>query len=165
MDDKLTIFIGVTAAAVVLQMLILAGMFFTVRKLSKRVQSLTDDMESKLKPMLADMQAFVQTARPKLEHIIDNASSISTTAKTQAGDLDVTVKAFMGRARLQAIRVDQMVTRTLDNVENATTKVQNTVVSPLRHLNGVLQGIGVGLEAFFDKQKRSRNGQNDEMFI
>ena len=38
MDDKLTIFIAVTAAAVVLQMFILAAMFFTLRKLSGRMQ-------------------------------------------------------------------------------------------------------------------------------
>ncbi len=39
MDDKLTIFIGVTAAAVVLQMLILAGMFVILLRLSARVRS------------------------------------------------------------------------------------------------------------------------------
>ncbi len=40
--DKLTLFIGVTASAVVLQMLILLGMFLTMRKLGARMQALAD---------------------------------------------------------------------------------------------------------------------------
>ena len=39
MDEKLTIFIAVTSAAVVLQMLILAGMYFAVRALSTHLKS------------------------------------------------------------------------------------------------------------------------------
>ena len=39
MDDKLTIFIAVTAGAVVLQMLILAAMYFTMAKLSTHLKS------------------------------------------------------------------------------------------------------------------------------
>jgi hypothetical protein len=173
MDDKLTIFIGVTAAAVVLQMLIMAAMFFTMRKLSKRVEAVTEDVQSKLMPILADskkltsdVQAFLTTARPKIDLLVENASSISATAKAQAQQIDVALTAFISRARLQGIRVDEMVTRTLDRVETTSAKVQHTVVSPLRHVNGILQGIGVGVEAFFDKQKRQRSGgSNDEMFI
>ena len=72
----------------------------------------------------------------------------------------------MDRARLQTIRVDEMLTRTLDQVENTKSKVENTVLSPLKHLNGVLQGIGAGFESLFQKSGHPKNGrQNDEMFI
>src|SRR5437764_205510 len=104
MDDKLTIFIGVTAAAVVLQMLILAAMLVIMSKLNKRVQAVTEDVQSKLMPILADskkltsdVQAFLETSRPRIEQIIENTSSLSATAKTQAQQLDVALTAFMGR--------------------------------------------------------------------
>jgi len=42
MDDKLTIFIAVTSAAVVLQMLILAGMYFAIRNLSTRIATIAE---------------------------------------------------------------------------------------------------------------------------
>ena len=45
MDEKLTIFIAITAAAVVLQMLILLGMYMAVRKLSVRMEALADKVE------------------------------------------------------------------------------------------------------------------------
>lgn len=173
MDDKLTVFIAVTAVAVVLQMLILAAMFFTLRKLSAFTEQQAQELSSRVLPLLqdtkkltADVQSLLETTRPKLELILDNAASVSTTARGQAQKVETALTAFMERARLQAIRADELLTRTFDKVEDTSSKVQNTVLSPFRQLNGVLQGIGVGLEAFFQKSRQPRNGkQNDEMFI
>ncbi len=169
MDDKLTIFIAVTAAAVVTQMLILAIIAAIMWRLAARVH----DLQSQAMPLIEDskklaanVQTLLETARPKVDVILDNASAISTTAREQTQKIDATLTGFMDHARLQAIRADEMLTRTFDRVEGASTKVENTVMSPLRHLNGVLQGIGVGLETLFQKSRQPRNGrQNDEMFI
>lgn len=169
MDDKLTIFIAVTAAAVVTQMLILAAIFGILWRLSSRMQ----ELQARAMPLIDDskklatnVQTLLETARPKVDVILDNASAISTTARDQAQKIDATLTAFTDRARLQGIRVDEMLTRTLDQVEHTSEKVQNSVLSPVKHLNGVLQGIGVGLETLFQKSRQPRNGrQNDEMFI
>jgi len=169
MDDKLTIFIAVTAAAVVTQMLILAAIFGILWRLSSRMQ----ELQARAMPLIDDskklatnVQTLLETARPKVDVILDNASAISTTARDQAQKIDATLTAFTDRARLQGIRVDEMLTRTLDQVEHTSEKVQNSVLSPVKHLNGVLQGIGVGLETLFQKSRQPRNGrQNDDMFI
>jgi hypothetical protein len=169
MDDKLTIFIEVTAAAVVLQMLILAAMLGIMWRLASRMQ----DLQSRAMPLIEDskklatnVQTLIETARPKVDVILDNVSAISTTAREQTQKVDAALTGLMDRARLQAIRADDMLTRTLNRVEDTSSKVENTVMSPLRHLNGVLQGIGVGLETLFQKSRQPRNGRhNDEMFI
>lgn len=173
MDDKLTIFIAVTAAAVVLQMLILAAMFFTMRKFNAFAKQQAEDLSTRVLPLIedtrkltTDVQRLLESTRPKLDVILDNVSVISTTARDQAQKAEVALTAFMDRARLQAIRADELLTRTLDKVENTSSKVQNTVLSPFKHLNGVLQGVGVALETLFQKQRQPRNGRhNDEMFI
>ena len=173
MDDKLTIFIAITSAAVVLQMLILAGMFFVMRRMATRMQSLTEDVQSRVLPLVEDAkkltseaQSLLQTTRPKLEAILENVSVVSTTARDQTQKLDAALTAFMDRARLHAIRADELFTRTFDRVEDTSSKVQHTVLSPFKHLNGVLQGIGVGLDTLIRKSKRPRNGKpTDEMFI
>lgn len=173
MDDKLTIFIAVTAAAVVLQMLILAAMFFTLRKLSGRVTALADDLYPRVVPLLeetkkltGDVQGMLETTRPKLDVILDNAATVSTTARNQTQKIDAALTSFMDRAKIHAIRADELVTHTFDKVEDTTSKVQNTVTAPFKHLNGILQGVGVGLETLFQKSKQPRNGKHqDEMFI
>jgi methyl-accepting chemotaxis protein len=180
MDDKLTIAIWVIGAAVVLQMLLLAGMFFTLRKLSTRLHSLAADAESRVFPLLTEakpalenlkslqheVKGMLEASRPKLDTILDNVANISTTARTDLQRIDVTLHDLLDRVRLQTIRVDEMVTRTIDKVEETGEKVQHTVLSPVRQVSGILSGLSAGMGAFFTAQKRTRNGAaNDEMFI
>ncbi len=173
MDDKLTIFIAVTAGAVVLQMLILAGMFFTIRKLSAHITQLSDDLVPRIVPVLeqtkkltSDVQSMLETTRPKLDVILDNAAVVSSTAREQTQKLDVALTGFMDRAKIQAIRADELVTRTFDRVEDTSSKVQNTVTAPFKQVNAILQGVGAGLETLFNKSRQPRNGKHqDDMFI
>jgi hypothetical protein len=172
MDEKLTIFIAITSAAVVLQMLLLAGMYFTVRALSKHLKSAADDVKAQAFPLLvngkalqADIKKILETSAPKVELVLDNAAAITTTAYAGIGRAETTLNDMLDRARLQVIRADEMVTRAMDQVEDTTQKVAHTVTSPVKHANGLVQGVSAGVSAFFGK-KRSRNGgPSDEMFI
>jgi hypothetical protein len=76
------------------------------------------------------------------------------------------------RARLQVIRADELLTRTMDRVEQTSEMVHKTVISPVRQLAGVMQGITVGLEFLFGGRVRRDGNRNerqavpqDEMFI
>jgi methyl-accepting chemotaxis protein len=173
MDDKLTIFIAVTSAAVVLQMLILLGMYLAVRKLSASVAAATDETKSRLLPLLdnakvmqQEVKTFIETARPKIDTILDNASHVTTTARTDFERVQATLNDVLDRTRLQVIRADEMVTRTMDSVEETSERVQHSVMSPVRKVSGIMQAVSVGVGTFFNNQKRRRNGgPNDEMFI
>ena len=172
MDDKLTYVLIAITAAVVLQMLILAGMFWTLRKLSLHLKTVTDEVKAQALPLLettktlqADVKRIVETSSPKLELVLDNAAAISTTAHAGIGRVESTVNDLLDRARVQIIRADEMVTRAMDSVEDTTEKVAHSVTSPIKHASGIMQGISTGLGAYFS-QKRPRNaGPSDEMFI
>ena len=164
MDEKLTIFIAVTSFAVVLQMLILAGMFFTLRALSTHLKATADEVKAQAFPLLedgkalqADIKKLLETSIPKVELVLDNAAKISTTAYTGIGRVESTVNDMLDRARLQVIRADEMVTRAMDQVEETTEKVAHTVTSPVKHASGLVQGISAGFGAYFG-QKRKRDG-------
>jgi hypothetical protein len=87
--------------------------------------------------------------------------------------VDATVTEVVDRARLQIIRTDDLLTRTLDRVERTSDIVHKTVVSPVRHLSGLMQGVTVGLEFLFGGRGRRNGGSResrgpvpqDEMFI
>lgn len=172
MDEKLTIFIAVTASAVVLQMLILAGMYLTVRQIGAHLKSAADEVKSQAIPLLesgkamqADMKKMLETSAPKVDLVLDNAAAISTTAHAGLGRVESTLNDVLDRARLQVIRVDEMMTRAMDTVEDTSEKVAHSVTSPVKHASGLMHGISAGLGAYFG-QKRQRNGApSDEMFI
>jgi methyl-accepting chemotaxis protein len=180
MDERLTIFIAVTAAAVVLQMLILLGMYLAVRKLGARMEALADRVEDtagtlqvrvlpvldNAKAMQQEIKAFLETSRPKVEHVLENLSHITDTAKNSVERIDSTVNDAVDRIRLQVIRGDEMLSRTMDRIEETSEKVQHTVMSPVRQMSGIVQAISTGFGNYFNQQKRRRNGgPSDEMFI
>jgi len=172
MDEKLTIFIAITSAAVVLQMLILAGMYFTVRKLSTHLMTVSDEVKTQALPLLesarsiqADAKRILETSAPKFELVLDNAAAISTTAHAGIGRVESTVNDMLDRTRLQIIRADEMVTRAMDSVEDTTEKVAHSVTSPIKHASGIMQGISAGLGAYFNHKRPRQTGPSDEMFI
>ncbi len=176
----LTAFIAVTAAAVVLQMIFLGIMAYTMRKLAARVEALADKVDdttgvvqARVLPLLdqaktvqEQVKSFVETSRPQIETVIANLTQISTTARTTSERLQVTINDAIDRTRLQVIRGDEMITRTLNRVEETSDKVQQSVMSPVRQVSGIIQGISAGVGVYFNQQKRRRNGgPADEMFI
>jgi len=90
-------------------------------------------------------------------------------ARSQVERLDATVNDIVDRTRLQVIRADELVNRTMDRVEQTTDMVHRTVVSPVRQLSGLLQGVSAGFEYFLGRKRRQpRDGMGvpqDELFI
>ncbi|MGO9127690.1 MAG: hypothetical protein ACLP6G_22715 [Terriglobales bacterium] len=164
--DNLTIFIAVTAAAVVIQAGILVAMYLAVRQTAARTEALASEVRTKVLPTVEMAQSMLADLRPKIESIVDNFNDSSAMARHQMERLDATMGDLLDRARLQVIRADELVGRALDRVEETGDLVNKTVVSPVRQVSGLLQGLTAGLEFFFSGRRRSRNGAvQDEMFI
>ncbi len=164
--DSMTIFIAVTAAAVIIQASILVAMFVAMRKTSAKVESLAEEVRTKVLPTAELAHSMIVELRPKIESAVTNASETTAMVKAQMQRLDATVTDVVDRARLQVIRADELVTRTMDRVEDATEVVHKTVVSPVRQVSGLLQGVTAALEFLMNgKRRRSEPVQQDEMFI
>jgi hypothetical protein len=169
--DKLTVFIALTGIAVLLQAGVLLAMYLAMRKSGERMEALAAEVKTKVLPTVEQAQALLSEIRPKVEVIANNLQGATTVLRSQVERIDATVNDVVDRARLQIIRGDELLSRTLDRVEQTTEIVQKTVVSPVKHLSGLMQGIGVGLEFFFGRGRRNggtrerRPLPQDEMFI
>jgi hypothetical protein len=164
--DTLTIFIAVTSAAVLIQAGILFAMYLAVRQASARTEALASEVRSKVLPTVEMAQSILEDLRPKVEGIVNNFNESSVMARNQMARLDATMSDLLDRARLQVIRADELVSKALDRVEETGDLVNKTVVSPVRQVSGLLQGLTAGLEFFFSGRRRSRDGAvQDEMFI
>jgi hypothetical protein len=113
--------------------------------------------------------------RPKIDQIVGNVSNIAGTAQDSAllvrsemERIDATISDVLDRARLHVIRADDIVGRTLDKVEDTTEKVHHTVLSPIRQVSGLMQGLSAGFEHFLGQRRRNRDAMGvpqDELFI
>ena len=170
--DKLNLFILLTGIAVMLQAGILLAMYLAMRKSSARMEALALEVKSKVLPAVEQGQAMLTELRPKLQVITDNLEETTTAVRAQVKRVDATVNDVVDRARLQVIRADELLSRTLDRVEQTSDMVHKTVISPVRQLSGLMQGITVGLEFLFGRGRRNggrreerRPVPQDEMFI
>jgi hypothetical protein len=168
-DNLLRIFIAVTAGAVLLQALILAALYYSVRKSTAKMEALAEEVKGKALPTMETVQGFLVEVRPKVDAITTNVAESSALVKNQLARIDATLTDALDRTRLQVIRADELLNRTMDKVEETSEIVHKTVVSPLRHVNGFMSAISTGVEVFLGQKRRHpKNGMGvpqDEMFI
>jgi hypothetical protein len=169
MGNLVSLFIIATAIAVIIQAGILVALFIAVRQTTGRVEALASEVKTKALPTMETAQAMLVELRPRVNDIVANVDQTARMARAQMERLDATVSDVVDRTRLQVIRADELVNRTLDRVEETSDMVHRTVVSPIRQIAGVMQGLSAGLEFFLGRKRRqSRDGMGvpqDELFI
>jgi len=171
--DKLTLFIALTGLAVLLQACVLVALYLAMRKSAERMETLATEVRGKLLPSIEQAQTLLSEIRPKFQSIAQNVEQTTGMVLSQVQRVDAAVSDVVDRARLQVIRADELLSRTMDRVEQTTDMVHKTVISPVRQLSGLVQGITVGLEFLFSGRGRRNGGgreerrpvPQDEMFI
>jgi len=164
----LTVFIAVTAVAVVLQTLILAGVSIAVLKMAKRMQALQSRVNDQVLPMMEKARTLVDESVPKLQTVVTNLTESSGVIRAQVEKIDGVVTQIVENVRTQASRIDVLTTRTLERVDSTAATVQNTVTNPIRRLGGVVEGVIAGIGSLAGKRKETRTGKavpNEDMFI
>jgi hypothetical protein len=170
MDDTLLkLFIAVTTIAVVVQAGILVGLYLSLRKSSAKIEVLASEVLNSALPAMETVLGMMVELRPKIEAMTVNISESSALVRNQLGRIDATLTDALDRTRLQVIRADELLNRTMDRVEETSEVVHKTVLSPLRQVNGLMSAISTGVEVFLGQRKRHpKNGAGvpqDEMFI
>ena len=165
METRLTILVIELGVAILIQISLLVAILVAVRRSSGRVESLVSQVEQRALPAIDSARAMIDTSRPLLQEVLTNAASSSALLRQQIERVDVTLNDLLDRTRLQVIRADELASRAIDRVEEATEAVSHGVSVPVRQVAGVFQGIAAGVGAFFGRRHRERSMQHDEMFI
>lgn len=166
--ENLNIFIAVTAVAVLLQAVLLLAMYLTMRKTSSRLESLAEQVQTNVMPVVRETSALLASSRGRIEEVVGDIASTTSMVRGQVERIDAALSDVIDRARLQVIRADEVVGRTLDRVDEVSEAVHHKVISPVRQLSGIMSGLTVGLDALFRRSRRRGNGSGvpeDELFV
>lgn len=164
----LDLFIIAMSVAVLIQLGILAALLVSMRKSSRRMAQIAEEVSRRALPALEAAHGILADARPRLDVIGANLEALSGSARNQMQRLETTVDDALDRLRLQVIRADEMTSRALDHVEETAEAVQSRLSTPARQISGVMQGVAVGIEAYLRGNRNRRRGelrQDEEMFI
>jgi hypothetical protein len=155
--DTLTlIFIGATALAVIMQALILLGLFITVRKSVKAIHSEVEQLRTAAMPILHHTKDFVTRVSPKLDAVAGDMVEMSRGLRAQTMEFQETAAEILERVHRQTGRVDTMFTSTLDKVDKASTAVNDAVNVPLKHLSGITAFAKAALDSLRSSDPKPR---------
>ena len=155
--------VAVSAIALVIQMLILWGIYRTSRTMRERVLELSDRAEQSVK---SASQELAET-RAEVHKVIVKLGEVADSTKAQLVKVDETLTEMTTRARVQMDRVELALDDSLDRIQHAVTVVHNGVVKPVQQVTGVAAGVGAALHYFFrgGRPNVSEATMDEEMFI
>ena len=170
MESWMPFFVAVTALAVVLQAVMMAAIFFSVRSLSKRIEETTLEIRSRVAPILGRVQMIVDDVHPQISNMVADAAHITHLARTQVQHADRVVGEAIDRLRLQLAHTDQILTGALETVEETGATIRRAILGPVQSVTAIVRGIQTGLDFFRGNRRRveapaTTETQDESLFI
>jgi len=169
MQTTIVIFSIVAAIALVVQVGILIGLFVQLKRTTESINRVVNDLHSRMGPILTRTQILLEDTQPKIANLVEDASYMVYLARGQAQKLDRVVGEATDRLRGQLVRVDRILTGTLEAVEDAGSQVRRTFWGPVHKMSALVQGIKIGLDVLRSRRNpepaHEPSEQQDELFI
>jgi uncharacterized protein YoxC len=163
------VFIAVAAIAIVIQTVMLVSTLVMLRPVIENFQKIATDLQSKINPILATATRILDDSEGHIRSIMGDASEITHLARSEAQKVDRVVTDALERLRVQVIHADQILTGTLEMVEDTGEKVRRSVWVPVNQVSALLKGLKVGLDVIRGRHSRGNGAdgvpQDEELFI
>jgi hypothetical protein len=173
MQFWLEFFSIVSTIALVVQVSILAALFFEVKRTMAKVNKVTDDMNTRVSPMVTRMQLLLDDTQPKITSMVNDASHVVYLARGQAQKVDRLVTDASDRLRGQLVHADRILTGALEAVEDVGIQMRRSVLGPVKQASALLTGLKVGLDMLRNRRAAAgtvppdepQEQQEEELFI
>jgi hypothetical protein len=159
-DTLLLVFVAVTALAVVMQAFLLLAILISVRTAARAVQQELETLRKAVMPVLVTALPILEEARevlgriaPRLESAAADLAELAYGLRAQAAEIQSSASEWVERARIQAQRMDAMLTDALDATERAANYVANSVVRPVRKASNLLAGVRAAVESYKNSRR------------
>jgi uncharacterized protein YoxC len=166
------IFVIVAAVAIVVQMGILLGLYMAMRQTASRMEGIAGRLEQQTTPLLANANAILEDAKPKIAEITTNLAESSATVRAHVTHVTEASGEIVERARHHALRLDEFVGSTMGKIETASELLETKVLNPVRRVQGIIAAVNAGLgilRAAKGSRRPAQHGhaveEDEEMFI
>lgn len=167
-ETLLTAFVIVAALAIVMQALLMLGIYLAIRKMPGQIEGIRTEIKQRLDPLAQSVGEILTNSREPVRTITANLAEISRILRDRTSHVDALVADLVDKSRLQVIRVDQMVSDLVEKVETTADVVQRNVLAPVQEVSAVIKGVRSGLEFLFSRRRASSVSeatQDEQMFI
>lgn len=160
----LMIFVGMVAAALVVQAIALIVMAIGAAKARKRVLAVVEEVRAKAMPALDSTQDFIKNYAPKMMTLAENLVETSNVVRSKAAQFDATLTDVNNKARVQTARLDGIVTTILTGTAEVVDAVQSGIRVPVREFNGIVNGLKAGIDVLVGRAKGFGSGRTNRSY-
>jgi len=160
-------FIIIAGFAIVIQMVILLAMFLQLQAAIKNFTQIATQLQARIDPILVRTNRILEDSEDRIRSIMGDAAEVTRVARSQAQKVDRVFTDAVERLRLQIIRADQILTGTLEVIEETGSTIRDKVWEPINRVSAVLKGIKAGID-FIRGQRRPQPDaatEDEELFI
>jgi flagellar basal body-associated protein FliL len=160
LDILLTIFVALTAIAVMTQ----AGVLVAIYMVSKRHSEQMERFMNETREMMAPIKTITENLRTASVNIVE----IGIAARDQFRRVEGMVNDTSEVLQAQLARLDSATRDVVERVNGTALVLQESVVRPAREIAAIAKGVGRGLEALFLRRPKPRVDQahqDEELFI
>jgi methyl-accepting chemotaxis protein len=134
--------------------------------LTERLTPIISDARSVLGDLRDVVAALAVEARPVVRAIATTTSEVTDLVHVQALELRALIRDTVLTVRHQIERLDDLVTRTTERVDQTTEIIQKQVLEPVRELHYLVHATRRALSYLFTRRKPvDRVYQEEELFI
>jgi hypothetical protein len=159
----LTVFVAISAIALLIQAISLIGIFMVTRQLRTRLFALWPQIEE----IVGITKRTAQGAEKQVDLIGTTSVSILNLTRQQLVKVDELLSDASTRAKVQMERAEMVLDDTMTRVQSTVSVVQRGVLRPIREVHGVLSGVRTAVQ-HFGRASRStvdHATSDEEMFI
>ena len=160
MEGLLTLFVALTAIAIVAQAGVLVGIYV----MSKRLADQIERFMKETREMMVPIRSIADNLRTASANLVE----IGLSARDQFRRVEAMVTDTGEALNLQLERFDRVSQNVVDRINETAEILQDSVVKPAREVAAVAKGLTRGFAAFFFGRSRStvdQAHQDEELFI
>ncbi|HYR87561.1 MAG TPA: hypothetical protein VE422_25995 [Terriglobia bacterium] len=160
MEGLLTLFVALTALAVITQAGVLVGIYIMSKRLSEQIERFIRETREMIIPM--------KSITENLKNASANLVEIGLTAREQFRRVEAMVTDTGEALHVQIDRFDRVSQNVVERINETAEIVQDSVVRPVREIAALAKGLTRGFETFLFRRGRStvdQARQDEELFI
>jgi methylthioribose-1-phosphate isomerase len=159
LEGLLTLFVALTAIAIITQAGVLVGIYVMSKRLSEQVERFMKDTRE----MMVPIRSIAENLRTASANLVE----IGLSARDQFRRVEAMVTDTGEALHMQLERFDRVSQNVIDRINETTEIVQDSVVRPVREVAAVAKGLTRGFGAFFFGRRSTvdQARQDEELFI
>ncbi len=160
MEGLLTLFVALTAAAVMLQ----AGILLSLYLMSRRVAAQIELTLVQLRELMPSLKSVTDNLKTVSEDVVE----VGRAARQQVQNVEEMIGETGRTLQDQLERVDRMSRDVSDRVHETVNVVQDSIIRPVREVGALARGVSKGFEFLLhrkDRNEKDETRHDEELFI